>query len=145
MTVSIKEVYNKIKTICDNHNQVNECLFGRLVDVYTKEIIHTSVIVDTTNAMLNPTDTTVTFSIAVVDKILKDNSNKVDVESETLLILSDIINEMNTDNTWRYCGLVAPPPAIKVVEKELDSVNGWVVTLQLRLMKINGIIDIPTN
>lgn len=146
MTVSLKEVVNKIEEICDNHNQVNDFRYGRLVDVYKKEaIIHTCVIVDTNNAIINPTDISLTLSLTVVDKILKDNINKLDVESETLLILSDIVNEMTTDNTWRYCGVVTPPTAVKVVETELDVVNGWVTTIQLRLMKVNGIQDIPTN
>lgn len=144
MTVSLKEVIGKIEAICLAHKQVNDCFYGQIGEVYhAKTIRHTAVIFDAMSAIPNQTDLLVTFTLSVVDKVLKDNANKIDVESETLLILGDIINIIETDNTWRYCGLVGRPNAVKIVEKQLDVVNGWVATMQLRLMKVNGLTDIP--
>jgi len=144
MTVSLKEVIGKIEEICNVHLQIGTFLYGNISDVYKANTIeHTAVILDVNSATVNPTDISVTMTLSVVDKVLKGNENKIDVESETLLILGDLINIMQTDNTWRYCGVVSPPTAVRVVEKELDVVNGWIATVQLRLMKVNGLTDIP--
>jgi hypothetical protein len=144
MTVSLKEVVGKIEDICNGHFQIANFLYGQIGEVYKANTIeHTAVILDVVSAVPNTTDITVTMTLAIVDKILKGSKNKLDVESETLLILGDIINVIETDNTWRYCGLVGRPRAVRVVEKELDVVSGWVATIQLRLMKVNGLTDIP--
>ena len=146
MTISLKEVIGKIEEICNVHFQISTFLYGQIGEVYKSNTIeHTAVILDVNSATVNPTDISVTMTVAIVDKVLKDAKNKIDVESETLLILRDIINIMQTDNTWRYCGVVTPPTAVRVVEKELDVVSGWVATIQLRLMKINGLTDIPAD
>jgi hypothetical protein len=145
MVTSLKEALLKLEALCTAHKQVNSYYhINEIIEGYkSNEILHTTVLSRSTSAVFNPTDITVTLQIACVDKTLKGDENAFEIESNTLQVLGDIINYININESWRYAGLVGAPSAIKMVDRTLDVVDGWMATVQIKLMKDNGICDVP--
>lgn len=146
--VSIKQVVNNLRTLCEAHTQVNSYYHvNEIVEGYkSNEIVHTTVLSMAKSAVINPTDITVTFNIACVDKTLKGEANDFEIESNTIQVLGDIVNYItqNQDSDlWRYANVVGNPTAVKLVDRTLDVVDGWMATIQLKLIKDNGICNIP--
>ncbi len=136
MDISLKHIILKFKELCTSHPQVNSYYNDFIIDAYkSNKIEHTTVVTNVTNAVVNPTNITITIQLAVLDKVMKGNDNALEVESTTLQILGDIINHISTDATWDYARLSGTPTATKLVERTLDVCNGWMTTFQLKLNK----------
>lgn len=145
MNVNIKDFVDKMTTLCTSHTQVNSYYHGDLVEILkSKEIVYTTVITTSLSAVVNPTDVTVTMQMMVLDKMLKDDDNYLEVESNTLMVLSDIINYIQGNNdVFKYCRIVGSPTATKIEDKAFDVVDGWQVNFQTKLQKSNGTCFVP--
>ena len=146
--VNIKRVVTNLRALCAAHTQVNSYVHvNEIVQGYKDaEIRHTTVLSMVKSATINPTDITVTFNIACIDKTLKGDENQFEIESNTLQILGDLVNYItqNQDaDLWRYANIVGSPTAVKLVDRTLDVVDGWMATVQLKMIKDNGTCDVP--
>jgi len=144
-TKTLKGIISQLETLCAAHKQVNSFYEGdSLVEVYkTNKITHTSVIAIPQTATFNPTDITAVISLSCVDKVLKDDLNGPEVYNNTLLILGDLINYINQNDAWRYARIIGTPTATKINERTLDVVNGWTVSISVRMIKDNGVCNVP--
>jgi len=140
MTINIKELITKLNAVCAAHNQINSYYHGDVVEILkSKEIIYTTVITTSVSAVINPTDVTLTLQVMVLDKMLKDKQNYLEVESNTLLVLSDIVNFIQGNNdVFKYARILGSPNATKIEDKAFDVVDGWSVNFQMKLSKPNG-------
>lgn len=146
MIVSIKEVIDNLTALCTAHKQINSYyhVSSDLVEAYKEnEIVHTTALSMIKTAAINPTDITISLQLAVVDKTLKNDENALEIESNTLQILGDLVNYMDINVAWQYSSVVSPPSVTKLVDRNLDVVDGWMATIQLKLMKDNGVCDVP--
>lgn len=145
MNVNIKDFIDKMTALCTSHTQVNSYYHGDLVEILkSKEIVYTTVITTSLSAVVNPTDVTLTMQMMVLDKMLKDDDNYLEVESNTLMVLSDIINYIQGNNdVFKYCRIVGSPTATKIEDKAFDVVDGWQVNFQTKLQKSNGTCFVP--
>ena len=146
--VSIKQVVVNLRALCNAHTQVNSYFHvNSIVERYKEtEIVHATVLSEAKSAVINPTDITVIFDLAVFDKTLKGAENDAEVESNKLHILGDLVNFITQNQTaalWRYANVVGSPSAVKQNTKTLDVCDGWKATIQFRLMKDNGTCDVP--
>ena len=147
MNVDVKALVGKLETLCANHTQVNSYYHGDFVEILkSKEITYTTVITTSMSAVVNPTDISVTIQMFVLDKVLKDKENYLEVESNTLEILGDLVNFIQSnDDTFRYARLTSPPTATKIEDKAFDVVDGWQTNLNFKLQKSNGTCYVPIN
>lgn len=148
MIQNIKHLVTNIKGFCVSHKQINSYYHGDVVEVLrgNTEIVYTTMITSVTNAVVNPFDITVTLNIMVLDKILRDRINKLEVESNTLLVLGDFVNYVQSNNDiFRYARIVGSPTAVKIEDKAFDVVDGWQCTAQFKLRKLNGLCEMPLN
>jgi hypothetical protein len=145
MYVSLKEALYQLKQLCEAHKQVNSYYHGKnLLELYSSnEIIHTTVLTTVQNATFEPNFINVTIQLVCVDKILKGEENFNDIESNTLSIVGDLINYINTDTSWRYAKIVTNPTAVKLVDRTKDVADGWSASMTFRLLKDNGTCDLP--
>lgn len=147
MNINIKNIVASLEELCANHRQVNSYYHGDFVEVLKeKEIIYTTVITTTISAVINPNDITVTMQMLVLDKILKDKKNYLEVESNTMSILGDLVNFIQSnDDKFRYARLSSQPSATKIEDNAFDVVDGWKCNLNFKLKKSNGICEVPIN
>lgn len=145
MYVSLKEAIDKLEALCLSHKQVNSYYHGKnLLEMYTdNEIRHTTILTVSRNASFEPNFINVTVELVCVDKILKGEENFKDIESNTLSVIGDLINYINTNDSWRYAKIVTNPSATKLVDRSKDVADGWTATIVFRLIKDNGVCDLP--
>lgn len=144
-TTTLKGVIDDLETLCTAHKQVNSFYEGEsILDIYEdNNITHTSVLAIAQSASFNPTNITVIIQLACVDKVLKGNDNALEISNNTLLILGDLINYINQNDSWRYARIIGTPTATKLRERSQDVVNGWIVSLSIRMIKDNGVCNVP--
>jgi len=145
MYVSLKEAISQLRTLCEAHKQVNSYYHGdNIVTLYKEnEIRHTTVLTVSQSATFEPNFINVTVQLACIDKVLKGDENENEIESNTLAIIGDLINYINTNDSWRYAKVITNPSATKLVDRSQDVASGWMATIQFRLIKDNGVCDLP--
>ena len=146
MKATLKKIDQEFKAIAEAHLQVHSYFFGEFFEVYSQhQPEYCSLLVNVNNAIIQQKFVTLQIEILVTDKTFDGIENSIDVESDTLQILDDIVNIMNYSDRWQKFGIVdAQSTARKVVEKGGDTVNGWYLTMNFKIFKDEqGFCDLP--
>lgn len=147
--------YNKViailRDIAERHYQINTFFLGRnwelennqditypLFQVYPEVVRmpQTNGEYKTVNIRLN---------CKVVDYVNQDQSNQKDVNSDTLQVAQDIINELNQHPYYirSNASIIGDIDLINLEEYEDDYTAGWEFSIQLRLINNNTYCGLP--
>lgn len=144
MTVTYKQLIDKLEAFCDSHYMVQKFASDFLEQIgnyATKDekypIVYVSPSAGTSGLDLN----TMTIDIRCLDIIQKDRVNINTILSDTDQILNDIylyIKEGEDDDLWT----VDDPSKLPLNNDLLDYAAGWSMTITLELEGFN-VCDIP--
>jgi len=146
---NIKEIFQDIAT---RHYQINTFGWGKNADIGVSEIIYPVLWVQPINATMvrsesndRYTSIEVIFNVKLLDLVKKDKDDNIDVTSETLQSLTDIINEFNDHPFYQYKNMrmVGDISFDEVEEYSDDQTNGWEANLIVKMRNITSWCGIP--
>ena len=147
MLTSLKEIINEFETLCLAHDEIKTFEYGDFLDIIkSNQIEYTAAMLNCSQFTPDPENKTISyvFDLLVMDKTFKDNSNVVDVENQTALILSDLAMVINYSDRWQSLGIYnTPAPAFKYREKGADVVTGWGLSFIFNAIVETGLCDLP--
>lgn len=154
---SINQIVKLFNDLVDDHLQINDFGYGELYDLYTSRNMNYPILWLTHNEdsyirlsnknLVNE----MSLSIFIGDQVNDqsnyedinglDSNNGQEIMSDTLEIVKDIINYINTSNEFRDLGIslfedddVQMSPSMNELT---DKVNGWLITFTLKVKYIN--------
>ena len=127
------------KDIATRHEMVNDFAAVQDFNIGADDApTYPILVVNPTSANLPRTENgytsfTTTFDLQIIDLVNKDNDNRMDVLSDTMQTINDVVNEFNTHPYYIDSGLdtigdVSFAPLRGVYA---DDVDGWKVSMQL--------------
>lgn len=146
MKASIKKIDQEFKEFAEAHLQIHSYFFGDFFETYSQhQPEYCSLLVNINNASIQEAYVVLQIELMVIDKTFDGIENAVDVESDTLQILNDIVMVMKSSTRWQSFGVVdAQSQARKLVQKGGDTVNGWYLTMNFKVKKVEqGWCDLP--
>jgi hypothetical protein len=143
--ITLNQVLNIIRTICNNHLQINSFVFGSITDISASDQEqYTMVWCDINDSQMSERMFTMNLSLYVLDIQRADNSNEIDVLSDTLSIGRDLIAELSDPIYQDYFNVRYDVNFGQVREGFPDVVNGWKLDIALDLMELNDRCQVPT-
>ena len=126
--------------IAKRHNQVNDFECSQDFNIATDDApTYPIIVVNPTGANLPRTEMgyssfTTTFDFQCIDLVSKDNSNRNDVLSDTMQIITDCVSELSQhpfyiDNSIDLIGNVVFSPLRGKYDEDVD---GWKISLELQ-------------
>ena len=143
-------IINIFKSFAKRHKQVNSFFLGRDFDLENaSKIAYPCLQVYPLTARMPQNEgyfqiVTLSFNIKIVDLLLNDNTNEDDINSDTLQIAQDLVNEINAnqyfiDNNIQIDGDIQ----FDVLNNYEDSnSNGWEFQIDLKYLN-NSTCDLP--
>ena len=137
--MTLNQIIVLFKDIADRHEQVKDFAakqdFNIDADNAPKYPI---LVINPTPAILPKTDNgftslTMAFDLQVIDLVNKDNNNELEVLSDTMQIINDIINELSTHPDYIEDGLeIVSDVTLEPLRGAYDSdVDGWKTSIEI--------------
>jgi len=143
--ITLNQVLNIIRTICSNHAQINSFIFGQISEISASEQEQYPLVwCDVNDSQMSERMFTLNLSLYILDIQRVDNSNEIDVLSDTLSIGRDLIAALNNPTYQDYFNVKYDVNFGQVREGFPDVVNGWKLDIALDLMELNDRCQIPT-
>lgn len=149
MIKTLNQLKEELQIFADSHLQINEFYFGNFNQIYNEKIIrHTFLIADTQNISPNRVRgggsyTDITFIISACDQVFPDQSNWMDVKSDTFQIIMDCRNIFESPRWKAFSSVQGSPTVTYFEQKGSDRVNGWVMNVTLRIPDLRDLCAIP--
>ena len=149
MIKTLNQLKQELQIFADAHLQINEFYFGNFNQIYNEKIIrHTFLIADTQNIAPNRVRgggsyTDITFIISACDQVFPDQSNWMDVKSDTFQIIMDCRNIFESPRWKSFSSVQGSPTVTYFEQKGSDRVNGWVMNVTLRIPDLRDLCAIP--
>jgi hypothetical protein len=149
MIKTLNQLKQELQIFADAHLQINEFYFGNFNQIYNEKIIrHTFLIADTLNIAANRVRgggsyTDITFIISACDQVFPDQSNWMDVKSDTFQIIMDCRNIFESPRWKAFSSVQGSPTVTYFEQKGSDRVNGWVMNVTLRIPDLRDLCAIP--
>ena len=149
MIKTLNQLKQELQIFADSHLQINEFYFGNFNQIYNEKIIrHTFLIADTQNIAPNRVRgggsyTDITFIISACDQVFPDQSNWMDVKSDTFQIIMDCRNIFESPRWKAFSSVQGSPTVTYFEQKGSDRVNGWVMNVTLRIPDLRDLCAIP--
>ena len=142
---TLNQVLNILRTICNDHAQINSFVFGHISEISASEQEQYPLVwCDVNDSQMSERMFTLNLYLHVLDIQRVDNSNEVDVLSDTLSIGRDLIAALNNPIYQDYFNVQFDVNFGQVREGFPDVVDGWKLDLSLELMELNDRCQIPS-
>lgn len=141
---TLNQVLNILRTICNDHAQINSFVFGHISEISASEQEQYPLVwCDVNDSQMSERMFTLNLSLYVLDIQRADGSNEVDVLSDTLSIGRDLIAALNNPIYQDYFNVQFDVNFGQVREGFPDVVDGWKLNIGLELMELNDRCQIP--
>lgn len=142
---TLNQVLNILRTICNDHAQINSFVFGHISEISASEQEKYPLVwCDVNDSQMSERMFTLNLSLHVLDIQRADGSNEVDVLSDTLSIGRDLIAALNNPIYQDYFNVQFDVNFGQVREGFPDVVDGWKLDIGLELMELNDRCQIPS-
>lgn len=129
----LKNIHNILKSIADDHIQINSFFWGdTLRAVNESTLLYPALIAFPENATISNNILKVNIVLFIVDRVNKDMSNLLDVESDMLEIANDI-RLLLRDRTYVEYVVDVSDVLIPVRDNFKDEVWGWKIGLTFNM------------
>lgn len=140
---SLKQIYTIFEELADNHEQINDYGKGDIFRINAEmKLKHPTLWVDVQPSTHQKSLIVMNFRVYVMDIVDQSDFAEVDVQSETLFIINDVIQLLK-----RKYKLIQEQYNIQTTPFEHkfgDRVAGWFANIQVRVPTNYGTCDIPT-
>src|SRR5690625_3968075 len=138
-TITLKRIIDTFRKIAEEHKQINDFGFGDIFELNGRSFTPTILWFDVTNSVVNRNSITYTFNVYVGDLYDHSDNDRVDVQSETMLILNDVITilrrEEFIDDTFSY-------NATPFIQEFSSRLAGWQCPIEITTEAIYGACDL---
>lgn len=142
---TLNQVLNILRTICNDHAQINSFVFGQISEISASEQEQYPLVwCDVNDSQMSERIFIMNLSLYILDIQRVDNSNEVDVLSDTLSIGRDLIAALNNPIYQDYFNVQFDVNFGQVREGFPDVVDGWKLNIGLELMELNDRCQIPS-
>jgi len=143
--ITLNQVLNILRTICSNHAQINSFIFGQISEISASEQEKYPLVwCDVNDSLMSERLFSLNLSLWILDIQREDNTNEIDVISDTLSIGRDLVAALNNPLYQDYFNVSFDVSFSQVREGMPDVVDGWKLDLSLQLMELNDRCQIPT-
>jgi len=128
------------------HEQVKSFHWGDLLDFYaSNQVRHSTVVIQPIRlSEISRTKVTVQLLVTVADRVATRKFNLDEVHSDSVLILSDLVDTMNVSQRWRSFITGATSGDAQLFENRTgDLVAGAVMTINVTVTNISDLCAIP--
>ena len=141
---TLNQIINLFNEIGEKHKQINHFYFGSFLSAMKEQnVTYPLLVVDTISAGLDRNNLNLSLVVSVCDKVYKDHDNMNEVQSDTLSILSDIVDTMDSDKWKSFSNLSGTASAQRFVDDKIDEVTGWAMNLTLTITSKKDLCAIP--
>lgn len=144
MIFSINQLSIELKVLSNAHYQLNSFFFGSFLDaIQDRTLKYPLMSVDYQSGQLKASGNSLNLFIVIADKQYKDNSNLIDVISDTMQVARDLYNVFTKSSHWQQILRVDSANINKFIEKGSDFCAGHILNLGVTLRDTNGICGLP--
>jgi len=141
---SINQILNIIKTISQNHSQVNGYMFGEESDISASEqeqypLVWSNLL----PSSISESTLTLNVNLLVLDIQKADQSNEQDTLSDTFSICQDIWAMLNSPTYYENYVLQESVQLETIREGLPDMVNGWRMSLAFDMPSTQNRCQVP--
>ena len=130
---TLNKIVKSLNDISTNHLQINSFVYGEVEDIATSgTTIYPLMFVDPLPASSVGKVLRMGFSVAVMDLVHKGNTNIQEVESDVLLIMTDIIALLQ-DAEYEFNLDASNIRITQFRERFADEVTGWQMELTFNI------------
>lgn len=142
---TLNQVLNILRTICNDHAQINSFVFGQISEISASEQEQYPLVwCDINDSQMSERIFIMNLSLYILDIQRVDNTNEIDVISDTLSIGRDLIAALNNPIYQDYFNVQFDVNFGQIREGFPDVVDGWKLDLSLELMELNDRCQIPS-
>jgi hypothetical protein len=143
MTFTLNQLEAILRSFANQNYFVKEYQYGNFLDAISqKDTLYPLVVCDFLNGSFDKVQTDIQIVVTVADRVLNDESNLLEVQSDTLQICRDAYVELsNYKNQFQVTSVNFQ----RFVEKSGDVLSGYVVTFTLKLLDVACYDGMPLN
>ena len=143
--LTLNQIVKKLETFANDHKQLSgNFLFGQFYDyVANKSEQYPSMIVYLQPNQLSENTDTYTFQVTICDRLKKDDTNEIEVLSDTNLIAKDLITYFKNSPTERDVIINTSVTLNDFSEREDSETAGYFFDLTFRQNFDYNYCDIP--
>lgn len=150
MEKSIVQLKKEFAEIATKHQQIQDFYWGDFFEAYSGNMLrHCFLLVDCNEALPNKNTKAgnsyvdVRLTITICDKVYDDQRNYLDVKSDTLRIINDIRDTLESHRWKSWAPIQAMSSNTYFRQRGGDVVDGWVMTVVLRIKNDRALCAIP--
>jgi hypothetical protein len=145
MQTTIKQLIREVSDIALNHKQIKSFDYGEPLTLIKKRTVkYAALWMNISVSSFDEKKTTFNIEFFCMDRVNKDDRNKVDVENTTSRILRDIYNIIRFSTRWQDFGeLVQSVQNQKYYDYTADRVTGWGQTISFNVWNTDCFADLP--
>jgi len=145
MKTSINRLRKELSDLVSALGTVNSFYWGTMFEAtHTKDSKLNYPLVSSfyTQAGFTKQLTTISWKINVADLVYKGDSNKDEVESDSLQTCRDLFVSINKSKRWNDIGKIISCSVINIPNNQ-DGIAGCEMSIQFALRDTSGVCDIP--
>ncbi len=144
MNYTLNQIHAKLQKFATDHLQINGFSFGELEEVSNEGITQFPYMF----CILKPSSLSsrsikISISIIIMDLVHKDLSNRMEVWSDTLQMLSDLKAYMNDPAFDDYFTVNEEMPITPFADRFTDDVSGWAMDVSFTITDLKDRCAIP--
>lgn len=146
MNYTLNQIAAKLRTFATSHGQIKgNYSFGELEEVSNQGVLNFPYMFCILKpGLLGSQNVEINISIIVMDLVNKDLSNRMEVWSDTLQILTDLrayLDDPSFDDLFTID--IQNIPTTPFADRFTDDVTGWVADLKFRIVDLKDRCAIP--
>jgi hypothetical protein len=145
MQTTIKQLIREVSDIALHQKQIKSFDYGEpLILIKKRTVKYAALWMNISVSSFDEKKTTFNIEFFCMDRVNKDDRNKVDVENTTSRILRDIYNIIRFSTRWQDFGeLVQSVQNQKYYDYTADRVTGWGQTISFNVWNTDCFADLP--
>lgn len=101
---TLNQIIDKLRLIADGHQQINTFKHGQIVDYLAGQVAveYPAMFSECTTLRIGRREVEYNFSLFFLDKIKEDLSNETEVQSDMVLVASDVLAQMTNNPSYEF-------------------------------------------
>jgi len=148
MKQTLNQVKLLFKEVAEKSDIINHYFWGNFLRAQRSENetvkhCYPMLVVDTVSASLEKNNVGLDLQITIADKVLKGHQNLDDIKSDTLIVLKQVLEVMQSPKWNNFSRATVQGQAQFFVDDSLDETSGWVVNVRLDITSMKNLCAIP--
>lgn len=143
---TLNNILDIIKDFADNHQQINTYATGQFSEVAAdNRVQYPLLFVELENSLFRDKTIDLSFNILCGDIVRHDQTNRQEVHSDCLQILSDLRTYLERSTEFVDFVVLPGSPIEPVTMRFNDDISGWIMKLTISITNLKDLCNIPLN